>query len=230
MIINCLAIDDEPLALDIIEEYVSKVPFLNLVNKCTDVMLATETLKNEQIDLLFLDIQMPQLTGIEFLNTLDYKPAVIFTTAYDEYAVESYSFNTIDYLLKPISFERFMKAANKAHDTLNVQSEVSNDKKYLFIKTDYKIQKIDISDIQYMEGYKDYVKIYTDKERFVTRESMKNMETLLPADNFIRVHRSFIISVEDLKYIMGNILMIGEKEIPIGKSYKENVMRFLNIK
>ena len=226
MIINCLAIDDEPLALDIIEEYVSKVPFLNLVNKFTDVMLATEALKNEKVDLLFLDIQMPELTGIEFLNTLDYKPAVIFTTAYDQYAVESYSFNTIDYLLKPISFERFMKAANKAHDTLHVQSEVSNDKKYLFVKTDYKIQR----DIKYLEGYKDYVKIYTDKERFVTRESMKNMETLLPSDNFIRVHRSFIISVEDLKYIMGNILMIGEKEIPIGKSYKENVMKFLNIK
>lgn len=226
--LNCLAIDDEPLALDIIQEYVKKVPFLNMIGTFTDPVSATEVLQKGKVDLLFLDIQMPNLTGLEFLNTLQKKPAVIFTTAYDEYAVESYNFNTIDYLLKPISFDRFMKAVNKANEMLT-SSENTNENKYIFIKADYKIHKIAIDDIFYVEGYKDYVRIYTPEKRYVTRESMKNMDDMLPNDRFLRIHRSYIISIEKFSAIEGNMIVLGEEKLPIGKSYKEEVLRYFNL-
>lgn len=228
MSLNCLAIDDEPLALDIIEDYVNKIPFLNLVGKFTNSVEATGELQKGKIDLIFLDIQMPGLTGLEFLNTLERKPAVIFTTAYDEYAVESYDFNTIDYLLKPISFDRFMKAANKAHEILSSGAD-GTDNKFIFIKADYKIHKIATDDIAYVEGYKDYVRIYTPEKRFVTRESMKNMEDLLSKDQFLRIHRSYIISIDKFSAIEGNMIILGEEKLPIGKSYKEKVMKHFNL-
>jgi len=228
MSLNCLAIDDEPLALDIIEDYVTKVPFLNLVGKFTDPVEATTLLQKGNVHLIFLDIQMPGLTGLEFLNTLERKPAVIFTTAYDKYAVESYDFNTIDYLLKPISFDRFLKAANKANEVLSSEGD-GTDNKFIFIKADYKIHKIATDDIAYVEGYKDYVRIYTPEKRYVTRESMKNMETLLSKDQFLRIHRSYIISIEKFSAIEGNMIILGEEKLPIGKSYKEQVMKHFNL-
>ena len=228
MSLNCLAIDDEPLALDIIEDYVTKIPFLNLVGKFIDPVEATTILQKGNVDLIFLDIQMPGLTGLEFLNTLERKPAVIFTTAYDKYAVESYDFNTIDYLLKPISFDRFLKAANKANEVLSLGGD-STDNKFIFIKADYKIHKIATDDIAYVEGYKDYVRIYTPEKRYVTRESMKNMEGLLSKDQFLRIHRSYIISVEKFSAIEGNMIILGEEKLPIGKSYKEQVMKYFNL-
>jgi len=228
MSLNCLAIDDEPLALDIIEDYVTKVPFLNLVGKFTDPVEATTLLQKGNVDLIFLDIQMPGLTGLEFLNTLERKPAVIFTTAYDKYAVESYDFNTIDYLLKPISFDRFLKAANKANEALSSEGD-DTDNKFIFIKADYKIHKIATDDIAYVEGYKDYVRIYTPEKRYVTRESMKNMEELLSKDQFLRIHRSYIISIEKFSAIEGNMIILGEEKLPIGKSYKEQVMKHFNL-
>ena len=228
MSLNCLAIDDEPLALDIIEDYVTKIPFLNLVGKFIDPVEATTILQKGNVDLIFLDIQMPGLTGLEFLNTLERKPAVIFTTAYDKYAVESYDFNTIDYLLKPISFDRFLKAANKANEVLSLGGD-STDNKFIFIKADYKIHKIATDAIAYVEGYKDYVRIYTPEKRYVTRESMKNMEGLLSKDQFLRIHRSYIISVEKFSAIEGNMIILGEEKLPIGKSYKEQVMKYFNL-
>lgn len=228
MSINCLAIDDEPLALDVIEEYVNKVPFLNLIGKFTDPVEATAELHKGSIDLIFLDIQMPDLTGLEFLNTLERKPAVIFTTAYDEYALESYDFNTIDYLLKPISFDRFMKAVNKAQELLSSGADAAENK-FIFIKSDYKIHKIATDDIAYIEGYKDYVRIYTPEKRFVTRESMKNMEALLSKDRFLRIHRSYIISIDKFSAIEGNMIILGEEKLPIGKSYKEQVMKYFSL-
>jgi DNA-binding LytR/AlgR family response regulator len=228
MSINCLAIDDEPLALDVIEEYVNKVPFLNLTGKFTDPVEATAELHKGSIDLIFLDIQMPDLTGLEFLNTLERKPAVIFTTAYDEYALESYDFNTIDYLLKPISFDRFMKAVNKAQELLSSGADAAENK-FIFIKSDYKIHKIATDDIAYIEGYKDYVRIYTPEKRFVTRESMKNMEALLSKDQFLRIHRSYIISIDKFSAIEGNMIILGEEKLPIGKSYKEQVMKYFSL-
>ncbi|HIA37482.1 MAG TPA: response regulator transcription factor [Flavobacteriales bacterium] len=228
MSLKCLAIDDEPLALDIIEEYVNKVPFLNLAGKFTDPVEATSELQKGGIDLVFLDIQMPGLTGLEFLNTLERKPAVIFTTAYDEYAVESYDFNTIDYLLKPISFERFLKAANKANEVLSSEGDGA-DTKFIFIKADYKIHKIATDDIAYVEGYKDYVRIYTAEKRYVTRESMKNMVNVLPNDRFLRIHRSYIISIDKFSAIEGNMITLGDEKLPIGKSYKDQVMKYFNL-
>ena len=228
MSLNCLAIDDEPLALDIIEDYVTKIPFLNLVGKVIDPVEATTILQKGNVDLIFLDIQMPGLTGLEFLNTLERKPAVIFTTAYDKYAVESYDFNTIDYLLKPISFDRFLKAANKANEVLSLGGD-STDNKFIFIKADYKIHKIATDAIAYVEGYKDYVRIYTPEKRYVTRESMKNMEGLLSKDQFLRIHRSYIISVDKFSAIEGNMIILGEEKLPIGKSYKEQVMKYFNL-
>ena len=204
------------------------MPFLNLVGTFTDPVEATSELQKGTIDLIFLDIQMPGLTGLEFLNTLERKPAVIFTTAYDEYAVESYDFNTIDYLLKPISFERFLKAANKANEVLS-SSGAESDTKFIFIKADYKIHKIATDDIAYIEGYKDYVRIYTAEKRFVTRESMKNMDDLLPKDCFLRIHRSYIISIEKFSAIEGNMIILGEEKLPIGKSYREQVMKYFNL-
>ena len=228
MSINCLAIDDEPLALDVIEEYVNKVPFLNLIGKFTNPVEATAELHKGRIDLIFLDIQMPDLTGLEFLNTLERKPAVIFTTAYDEYALESYDFNTIDYLLKPISFDRFMKAVNKAQELLSSGADAAENK-FIFIKSDYKIHKIATDDIAYIEGYKDYVRIYTPEKRFVTRESMKNMEAMLSKDRFLRIHRSYIISIDKFSAIEGNMIILGEEKLPIGKSYKEQVMKYFSL-
>lgn len=238
--LNCIAIDDEPLALDLIEGFISKVSFLNLTKKCNRAVEAIELIQKSQIDLIFLDIQMPDINGIQLLKSLKYKPMVIFTTAFEQYALESYDLDVIDYLLKPIPFDRFVKAANKALEYNNLRnmatagsgssqrSEKSND--FFFVKSEYQNVKISLPDILYVEGLKDYIKIYlSSKDKpILTLMSLKSLEEKLLPTDFIRVHRSFIVSVNKIDSFSKSNIHIGDKEIPIGELYVDNVLKLLN--
>ena len=236
--LNCIAIDDEPLALDLIEEFINKVSFLSIVSKCNRAIEAIEIIQKNKVDLIFLDIQMPDINGIQLLKSIKYKPMVIFTTAFEQYALESYDLDVIDYLLKPIPFDRFVKAANKAMEyhhlrnnpqTTSAQlTEKPND--FFFVKSEYQNVKINYLDILYIEGLKDYVKIYlSSKEKpILTLMSLKSLEEKLPPSNFIRVHRSYIISINKIDALTKSIIHIGEKEIPVGELYIDNVFKILN--
>lgn len=224
--IKCLAIDDEPLALDVLEDFIAKVPFLKLVKACTSAMEAVETLHKEDIQLLFLDIQMPQVSGVQFLKSLNYHPKVIFTTAYSDYALEGFNLDAVDYLLKPFTFERFLKAVNKAFQQINMQgkdNEMAVEKEYMFVKSGYDTVKVKFGDIRYIEGLKDYVKIHTTDKTVIALMSMKALEDSLP-DNFIRVHRSFIIDFERITLVKKRKVFISEVEIPIGEVYRDAFM------
>lgn len=236
---NVIIVDDEPLAQDVLETYIDQIAELNLVAKCSNAIEANEALKNNDIDLMFLDIQMPQLTGIDFLKTLQNPPLVIFTTAYDNYAVEGFELNALDYLLKPISLERFMKAVNKASDQLELQkresgSAASNEghPEYIFVKADKKLVKINYDDIVYVEGLKDYVIIRMDKTRVITLQTMKSLEEKLPQGNFKRIHRSYIVAINKINAVVGNMVEVSEKgqpkHLPIGKNYREELLEVIN--
>ena len=230
MKIRCIAIDDEPLALDIIKDYCSKVSFLDLAATFTNPVDSIDYMKNNRTDLMFLDIQMDQLTGIQLLNVVQHKPLVIFTTAYDSFAMIGYEMDVVDYLLKPISFERFIKAANKAyekvcsdktpaHESLNVPAEHSIHD-YFFVKSEFKIQKVNFNDVLYIEGQSDYLKIVTEKERIMTLMSFRKIEEILPPDDFIRVHKSYIVSMKRIEYIERNRIRIKDQLIPISDTYR----------
>jgi DNA-binding LytR/AlgR family response regulator len=232
-------IDDENLALDLIEDDILKVPFLQLVKKCKSGIEALDVLQTEKIDLLFLDIQMPDISGIQFLKSLPHKPLVIFTTAYEKYALEGFELDVVDYLLKPYSFERFLKAVNKAQEHLSIleknpalpsAEEISFSNHFIFVKSDYKLVKIEIAEIQYIESLKDYIKIIVGDKPVVTLSSMKAIEEKLVAPDFIRVHRSFIVNLRKIQYIHRNFVKVGDKEIPIGDNYKENFLQVINQK
>jgi two-component system, LytTR family, response regulator len=227
MKINCIAIDDEPLALDIIKEYCSKISYLNLMETFTSPLNSIEYLKSNKIDLIFLDIQMEQLTGIQLLNVIKSKPMVIFTTAYDSFAVMGYELDAVDYLLKPISFERFLKSTSKAYEKLQPESfektVVVNESckhDYFFIRTDAKMQKVNMSDVHYIEGQSDYLKIVTNQDRFMTLMNFKSMEDILPADQFIRVHKSYMVALSKIQFVERNRIKILDQYIPIGESYR----------
>jgi len=237
--VNVIIVDDEPLAQDVLETYVEKIPELNLIKKCSNALEANEVLKSGNIDLMFLDIQMPQLTGIDFLKTLTKPPLVIFTTAYDNYAIEGFELNALDYLLKPISLERFMKAVNKAMDQLELQrkdsggnSAEAEGEDYIFVKADKKLIKINYKDILYIEGLKDYVIIRMDSSRVITLQTMKSLEEKLPHQMFKRIHRSYIINLNKINAIIGNMVEVIEKNqpkhLPIGKNYREELLEIVN--
>ena len=238
MIIRCLAVDDEPLALDIIESYISKLPFLQLVKTCSSATEAMQVLQEQPVDLMFLDIEMPELTGIQFLNILKHQPLIIFTTAYPEYALEGFNHNTVDYLLKPIPFDRFLKAVTKAQERLqgaakgtevNQNSQHNgHEQDFLFVKADYKTIRVDFKDILWIEGLKDYIIIQTKDQKIVTLLSMNKMMDKLPATKFLRVHRSFIVSLQKIDSIEKSRIRIGTKEIPIGEVYKEDFMKWVD--
>lgn len=218
--IKCVIVDDEPIAQDILETYTSKTPNLELVAKCSNALEAMSVLQENKVDLLFLDIQMPEITGLDFLKSLSNPPLVIFTTAYQEYAIESYELNAVDYLLKPISLERFLTAVNKVFTRLETMDE-SIEKDYIFIKDSDEHLKIWFKDILYIEGLKDYVKIIrNDAKTIVTLSTMKNMEKIMPSQ-FKRIHRSHIINTNKITSIVGNSVRIGGELISSGKSYKE---------
>jgi two-component system, LytTR family, response regulator len=229
--IRCVVIDDEPLAIEKLRGFVAKVPYLQLVASFQSGIEAIPLLKSEQVDLLFLDIQMEDLTGIQLLEVLKNKPCVIFTTAYSEYAVKGYELDICDYLLKPISFERFMLAVNKIVDKLTMKpaSETMNQRDsqeikpvdFMLVKADYHMQKISFDDILFMEGMKDYIRIHTPEKRVMTLQTFKNMEEILPADQFCRIHKSFIVSLRKIEKIERNQVIIKGERIPIGETYRK---------
>ena len=226
MKIRCIIVDDEFLARTLLEDYVGKVPQLELIAKCQGAPQAMEVLQNEDIDLMFLDVQMPDLTGVDFLKSLRKKPVVIFTTAYSDYAIDGYSLGVIEYLLKPISFERFFQAVNKAIEQINLLRKSSSDKPddFIMLKSDHKIHKIKFDDVLYIEGLKEYVIFHLKNEkRIVTLRSIKSLEDDLPG-NFMRIHRSYIINKNEINTLYRNMVEIGDQKIDIGKTYREKVM------
>ncbi|WP_254092765.1 LytR/AlgR family response regulator transcription factor [Dawidia soli] len=232
---TCLAVDDEPLALDLLEDNIKKIPFLKLLKKCSNALEANEFLQSQPVDLLFLDIQMPGLTGIQFLQGLSKAPPlVIFITAYEQYALEGYSLDVVDYLLKPVSFERFLKAVNKAHDkfTSRAPAVVAPAATYMFVNSEYNLVRIDFADLAYIEGLKDYVKIFlmSATRPVITRMSMKSLEEILPADQFVRVHKSFIVSISKITSIRKGRIALLKEQIPISEHYRENLYRFIDPK
>ncbi len=221
-------IDDEQPAINILTSYVKKTPSLQLVGSTTNALAALETFKKEKIDLLFLDIQMPDITGIEFLQILENPPMVIFTTAYEEYALKGYELDIIDYLVKPIPFARFLKGINKALKWQEKNTETTPPKEaFLYVKADYQTVKIAFSDILYIEGLKDYVKIYTNGKMVMTRLNLKGIAAKLPDDQFIRVHRSFIVAFSQIKTFQKSFIQLGKKKIPIGNAYQEDLFKRL---
>lgn len=225
-----LIIDDEEPAIKLLSIFVKRTPYLQLELATTNFLEALETINNQSIDLIFLDIEMPDINGIDFLKSINNPPLVIFTTAYDEYAIKGYELNIVDYLLKPIRFERFLMGVNKAQTLFNSNSPSSldrNNESYIYIKSNYKTIKINHSDILYIEGLKDYVKIYTIDEMLMTRLNIKGIEKLLPNNKFIRIHRSFIVSIKKIKSYQKHHVFIRKKEIPIGETYLETVHKLL---
>ncbi len=230
---NCIIVDDEPLAQQVIEEYIKTIPFLTLVGKASSAFEAFDKLRTQKVDLIFLDIHMPNVSGIDFINALDNKPYFIFTTAYSEHALEGFNLNAVDYLLKPIPFERFLKAVNKVYELHVLRStkyetkteslsESNRTDGFIMVKSDYQSIKINLNDVMFIEGLKDYVKIYTlSGKPVVTLNSLKNMAFKLPSDRFIRVHKSYIVSITKIDSIVRNRIIIGEKWIPIGENFKE---------
>lgn len=244
--LKCIAVDDEPLALDIIEDYVSKVPFLELVKRTENAIEALQLVQAGGIDLVFLDIQMPELTGIQFLKIANGKASYILTTAYSQYALESYDLNVSDYLLKPIAFDRFYKAVEKVHNKQAAAAPVQPPQPlvtsapfsatanpvqdFIFVKTEHKIQKIELDDILYIEGLKDYISIFTKTERVITLQNMKKMDETLPHGKFIRVHKSYIISLDKIESIERSRISICGKIIPIGDTYREEFFKHIDNK
>lgn len=224
--INCLVVDDEPIARSGILEYIEQVDFLHAVAVCKNAIEASSALQNNQIDLVFLDIQMPKITGIDFLKNLPNPPLVIFTTAFPEYAIEGYELNVLDYLLKPISFERFFKAAVKAQSHLNLQvkKQLTVTEPYFFIKSNQKLEKILVDDILYVEALSNYVILHTKTKKHIVYMSFKGIESQLPAHLFLKIHKSFIVAVNAIQTIDNNEVIIGDHILPISKSYRSLVM------
>lgn len=237
---NVIIVDDEPLAQDVLETYIEKIPEFNLVKKCSNAFEANEVLQRHSVDLMFLDIQMPQLTGTDFLKSLSKPPLVIFTTAYPNYAVEGFELNALDYLLKPISMDRFLKAANKALEQYNLEhveagsagSHANEEEEFFFVKADKKLIKVNYEDILYIEGLKDYVIIRMEHDRVITLQTMKSLEDKMPIPKFKRIHRSFIVNTSKINAIVGNMVEITEKNqtkhLPIGKNYREELLELIN--
>ena len=221
MILTCLAVDDEPLALDIIETYVGDISWLNLAGRCGTSMEAASLLRETEIDLLFLDIQLPDLSGFQLLRSLRRPPLVVFTTAYEQYAVESYTVDAIDYLVKPFSFERFLRAVQKAADTI-VPPDQGNGAR-LFIHTDEGDMRIDSDDILYVKGMNDYALVRTAARQFTVRESLRDIELRIGHRGFLRVHKSWIVALRHISVVDRSILRVGDAVIPIGKTYRDAV-------
>jgi DNA-binding LytR/AlgR family response regulator len=232
--ISCIILDDEPLALNLMEDNIKKVPFLKLIKKCNSVTEALKIYNSEKIDLIFLDIEMPDISGIQFLKSLKTKPMVILITAYEKYAMEGFELDVIDYLLKPVSFDRFLKAVYKAYEYfgfINIKAQSKENMgiycDYLFVKSDHKLIKINTSDILYIEGLKDYVKFFAGGKTIFTLLSLKYLEEILSPKTFIRVHRSYIISIPKIEFIGKSKINIAGMSIPISDSYREKLFNII---
>ncbi len=235
MKIKCLAIDDEPLAVKKIAAYIEKIPFLELVAECRSAFEAMNVMKDNVVQLLFIDINMPDLNGLEFVKSLTNKPYVVFTTAYSEYAVEGFEVEAVDYLLKPITFSNFLKATNKVKNlmelTANKQKEsIEATAEHLFVKSEYKLIRIELDDIKYIESQHEYIKIHTIRGKpIMTQLSLKAIEEQLPTDRFMRVHRSFIVSLKRISVVERNRIVFDENVfIPISETYKEKFQKYID--
>ena len=239
--INCLIVDDEELARDLVENYANRLGYLEVIAKCADPLEAMQVMQDQKIDLIFLDIQMPNLTGIEFLKTLQRQPKIIFTTAYKEYALEGYELDVVDYLLKPFRFDRFLQAVNKVSQLLQkdvtpttpseikkepiIESTESAEKDFVLVKSDFKVFRIFHKDILYIESMKEYVAYHTKDKRILSLGSLKKLEQDLPSDLFMRIHKSYIANISYIAALEGTMVHIEDKKLPIGASYKEAVMK-----
>ena len=228
--IQCIAIDDEPLALELLTDNISKVPYLQLVAACDNAMEAMKILQQQPVDLIFLDIQMPGLTGLQFIQTLKEKPMFILVTAYDKYALDGFNLDVIDYLVKPVPLERFIKACNKANElytlkTRSKQPSVENNPGYFFVNVDYSLLKVIFDDISYIEGLKDYIKIHlkSSSKAVITRMSMKSLEDQLPASQFIRIHKSYMVSLKHVTAVRKNSVFIDAMELPVSDNYRDTI-------
>ena len=218
---KCLIVDDEPIAREILESYLADTPGLSLIASCNSALQAMDMLKKESVDLMFLDVNMPRLSGIELLRTLERYPAIILTTAYPDYALQGYELDVVDYLLKPFSFERFLKAVQKVENRYQISDGSA---RQLIVKSDKKTWPLEIDDIRFVESVGDYVNITTVGRKILVHDTLKNIEELLPGGQFIRVHKSWIVSRNAIDFIEGNYIMSGSTSIPIGKSFKEEFM------
>ncbi len=228
MMLNCAIIDDEPLALSLLESYVNKTPFLKLIGKYSSAMQAMKELPTNEIDLLFLDIQMPELNGLEFSQMVDPNTRIVFTTAFGQYALDGYKVNALDYLLKPISYIDFLQASNKALQWFELVQK-PEEKESIYVKSDYKLVQIELKKILYIEGLKDYVKIYIEENTkpILSLMSLKSMEELLPTNHFMRVHRSFIVQKDKIRIIDRGRIVFDKTYIPVSDSYKQIFQTFL---
>jgi len=229
---NCIALDDEPLALEIIEAYVKKHPELNLIARCNNADEASKVLNSQHIDLMFLDIQMPGVTGLNFVRSLKNKPLFMFTTAYSEYAIDGFELDAIDYLLKPIAYDRFEKAIEKAKEYYTIknnsgltESDLEND--FIFVKANQQLIKLAYGEILYVEAFADYVKIFLNDRKIVTLQTMKKMEAKLPSDIFSRVHRSFIVNRKAVQSFSTSVCEVNGEKIPVGKNYKNDFIKLM---
>lgn len=235
--IKCLVVDDEKLARTLLKKYIDKLPGLTLAGECKNAFEAISILQKERVDLVFLDIQMPELTGIEFLNTLQEKPLVVFTTAYQEYALEGYQLDVVDYLLKPFRFGRFLQAINKAARRLNFEGgnqamdedrlPKENAREFILVRSNHVIHKIFLDEILFIQGMKEYVSFYLPEKQVITLVALKQLEKDLPAGRFLRIHKSFIVAIDKVTATDSNHVHIGKKQLPIGGNYKEEVQKHL---
>lgn len=228
MTLKCIIIDDEPLAINLLKSYVEQTPFLELVQSFENPLQAIDILQKGTVNLLFLDINMPQISGMDFAKTLPPTLKIIFTTAYDQYAIEGFRINALDYLLKPISYAEFLQASNKALDWFKLTETAQSDR--IFVKSGYRMEKIELADILYIENQKDYVKFHLEgvSEPVSSLMSMQSLEEKLPSGRFMRVHRSFIVNLNKIKTIERNCIVFGKEYIPVSESYKAKFLEFLN--
>ena len=235
MLINCIIVDDEPLSLDLLEGYVQKTPYLNLVGRCGSAVEAMQVMNDTKVDLVFLDIHMPELNGLEFSRTIKDETRIIFITAYEKYALSGYKVEALDYLIKPVNYEEFLTAASKAKKWFELLSQKSKESgsdtiDSIYIKSEYRIIQVSLSDILYIEGLKDYVKIYLIEETkpIMSLMSLKSLEEQLPSYSFMRVHRSFIVNLTKIKTIERDRIIFGDKYIPISEKYKSDFQEYLS--
>ena len=226
MKLKCIITDDEPIARKGLQSYVERIDFLELVGVCEDAIQLNNQLKSQQADLLFLDIEMPYMTGIELLNSLSNPPKVIITSAYAEYAIKGYDLEVSDYLLKPISFDRFLKAVNKVYDQL-ISSQTPVVQDYLFVKTSLKLEKIRFNDMRFIEGVENYVAIYTSDGKIITHTTLRTILQKLPPERFVQVHKSYLVNIDKIDSIEGNLLGIGKNKIPLSRTYKETALEII---
>jgi len=230
MIIKCIIVEDEPIARDLLRSYIAQVPYLSLVAECTDAFEAMQVLNKQSIDMVLLDINMPGLTGLEMLKLLKKYPAIIITSAYPQFALEGYELSVTDYLLKPFSFARFVQAAEKVlhqNNTAVPSIPVAEPEEFMMIKSDKKLTKVFFADILYVEAYGNYVFIHRQEGKIISKQTLLQLEAQLPADKFVRIHKSFIVSLKAIQFLEANELSVSAKKLPVGKVYREGLLKKL---